>query len=82
MDYPASRRTPLFWVSGVRIWVLIFNVFRAHADVQEPNLSMNVLAESVFLLGNFSSDQPEVRNRTWPFLPTLMGSGSTVPGCC
>lgn len=51
-------------------------MFRAHAHVQEPNLSMNVPVESVFSLGNFSPDQTEVRNRTWPFLLTLMSSGT------
>lgn len=51
--------------------MLILDVFKTHADVQEAYLRMSVLVETVFTLVNFSPDQPEVGSRTWPFLLTL-----------
>lgn len=39
--------------------MLILDVFKTHADVQEAYLRMSVLVETVFTLVNFSPDQPD-----------------------
>lgn len=81
LDYPVARRRPLYWVSGPRIWALILDVFRAHADVQETYLRMSVLVGKCIYTCELQSWSARVEEQDLAIFPYAFWALVSPPVC-